>query len=249
MGLFGLGGKSGSGDDGKGTDDKNKLPKEDEGAAEDKKKGGDGAGGKGDDGKGADDKDKELDIEAIVQNAIAEATKGWKTEKESLEAKISELMKKGLIPEQLKELEEKEKAAAQNKREADLTERENRLYAITAIKKAGLDDGGETALEIIDLVMGKDEKEIDVKVKSLSELVKKMVAAEVDKTFRDNGRSPESGKGADGEEKKNDIAKRLGQRMAKSNEQARKVQYIKLRFTAAKIMLLKPVHYSELRQV
>lgn len=224
MGLFGLGKGSDDGAENKDTDDKGKQEK-DEGA-DDKDKGGAGADDKGAD----DDKDKggagkysNADIETIVQNAIAAATKGWKTEKETLEAKISELMKKGLTPEQLKELEDKEKEDEHNKREAEITDRENRFYALTAIKEAGLDDGGKTALELIDLVMGKDQNEIDLKVKNLGNLVKKMVAAEVEKTFKDNGRSPESGKGAEGEDKNTDIAKKLGQRTAESNKQARNV--------------------------
>lgn len=223
MGLFGLGKGSDDGAENKDTDDKGKQEK-DEGA-DGKDTGGAGSDNKGGENKDAEgkDKDKGFDIETIVQNAIAEVTKGWKAEKETLEAKISELMKKGLTPEQLKELEDKEKEAAQNKREAEITDRENRFYAITAIKKAGLDDGGETALELIDLVMGKDQNEIDLKVKSLSNLVKKMVSAEVEKTFKDNGRSPESGKGADGEDKNTDIAKQLGKKAAESNKQARNV--------------------------
>lgn len=226
MGIFGIGKGSDDGADDKGADDKGKQINDK--GADDKAKGGTGADDKG--GAGADDKDKgglgkysEADIENIVQKAIEAATKGWETEKEALEAKISELMKKGLTPEQLKELEEKEKEAAQNKREAEITDRENRFYALTAIKKAGLDDGGETALELIDLVMGKDQSEIDLKVKNLGNLVKKMVAAEVEKTFKDKGRSPESGKGAEGEDKNTDIAKKLGQRAAESNKQARSV--------------------------
>lgn len=221
MGLFNLGKGSDDGADNKDVEDKSKQTK-DEGA-DDKDKGGEGSDNKGGDNKDAENKDKKLDIEAIVQNAIAEVTKGWKAEKDAMETKISELMKKGLTPEQLKELEDKEKEDAHNKREAEITDRENRFYALTAIKKAGLDDGGETALELIDLVMGKDQNEIDLKVKNLGNLVKKMVAAEVEKTFKDNGRSPESGKGADGEDKNTDIAKQLGKKAAESNKQARNV--------------------------
>ncbi len=221
MGLFGgLGKGSDVGTDSKDEDNRDKQVLDE--SADDKDKSGEGVEGKGDD-KGNQDKDKKLNIQAIIENAVAEVAKGLKADNEAIKTQVSELMKKGLTPEQLKEFEDKEKEDAHNKREAEITERENRFYAITAIKKAGLDDGGETALELIDLVMGKDEKEIDLKVKSLSNLVKKMVAAEVDKTFKNNGRSPESGKGADGEDKNTDIAKKLGKRTAEANKQARSV--------------------------
>lgn len=230
MGLFGLGkgGGSDEGADNKDVKDGGK-PTTAEGIVDGKDKanesGKNSGKEKGKEGADLNDdkvKDNQPNIEEIIQNAITEATKGLKADNDALKSQVADLMRKGLTPEQIKELDEREKTAAQNKREADITERENRFYALTAIKEAGLDDGGKTALELIDLVMGKDQKEIDAKVKSLGKLIKKMVSTEVEKTFKDHGRSPESGKGADGEDQKNDIAKRLGQRTAKLNEQARK---------------------------
>ena len=53
----------------------------------------------------------------------------------------------------------KEKALAD--REAAVKEAENKMYAVKAIKKVGLDDGSETALDILALVNAGDEETID----------------------------------------------------------------------------------------
>ena len=87
----------------------------------------------------------------------------------------------------------KEEEIAQ--RERALAEKENRLYAIRAIKEAGLDDGGETSLDLIDFVMAEDTEAIDAKIKAFDKLVKAFVKAEVDKTFKEHGRTPEKGIG------------------------------------------------------
>lgn len=221
--LFNLGGKSGS-DDGGNKEKIDDLDKEkDDKSKEAGDNKGDNQGEKDDKDKGKSNEYNEDTVKKLISDAISEATKDLIKDRDSLKEQIKELSRKGLTPEQIAELDKKDKEDEQNKREAELTERENRFYALTAIKDAGLDNGDKTALELINLVMGKDQKDIDANVKTLDSLVKRMVRAEVDKTFRDNGRSPESGKGADDEEKKNDIAKKLGQRTAKLNEQARKV--------------------------
>lgn len=79
------------------------------------------------------------------------------------------------------------------------------MYAIKAIKAAGLDDGSDASLELVDFVLGADEKAIDARVKAFGALVKKFVAAEVDKTFKDSGRNP--GKGSSGGKEDNPYMK------------------------------------------
>ena len=94
------------------------------------------------------------------------------------------------------ELERQEREDALAERERALQEKENRLYAIKAIKAAGLDDGSDRALELVEFVLGGTEADIDLKVKAFGSLVKKFVKAEVDKTFKEHGRNPEQGAGA-----------------------------------------------------
>ena len=89
------------------------------------------------------------------------------------------------------EIENKEKEIAE--REQAITDKENRLFAIKAIKEAGLDDGSDTALSLVDFVIGADETEIKSKVKAFKELFDKAVTAEVNKRFKEAGYTPQKG--------------------------------------------------------
>ncbi len=88
-------------------------------------------------------------------------------------------------------ISDKERAFAD--KEKALTDRENRLFAIKAIKEAGLDDGSNTALELVDIVIsGKEDTEetIKGKINTIKSYCEKRVVAEVDKIFKANGRTP-----------------------------------------------------------
>lgn len=147
-----------------------------------------------------DGKEKEdgLDIEKLIEQAVDRATNKLGNDNKKLRGQLENLKKEKLTAEERKDMEIREKEDAIAERERALTEKENRLYAIKAIKEAGLDDGGETSLELIDFVMAEDTAAIDIKIKAFDRLVKKFVKAEVDKTFRANGRTPEKGAGAGG---------------------------------------------------
>lgn len=83
-------------------------------------------------------------------------------------------------------------------REAALTDKENRLYAVRAIKTAGLDDGSDNSLALVDFVLGRTTEDIDTNVKAFNALVKKFVQAEIDRLFKEKGHvPPKGGSGAD----------------------------------------------------
>lgn len=133
------------------------------------------------------------DLEVLVQKAVDRATNKLGNENKSLRERLEKLQREKLTEEERKQIELQEKETAIAERERAIKASENRLYAIKAIKSAELDDGSSNALDLIDFVMGEDEAAIDSKVKAFSELVKRFVKAEVDKTFRDNGRNPAKG--------------------------------------------------------
>lgn len=132
-------------------------------------------------------------IEKLVQSAVDRTAQKWGEKYKELEKKHKKLQEEKLTTEELKtlEIEEKEKAIAE--REKALLEKENRIYCIKAIKKAGLDHGGDEALELIDFIMGDNAEQIDKKVKVFKALFDKFVKAEVDNTFKSSGRNPEKG--------------------------------------------------------
>lgn len=164
------------------------------------------------------------EFKKFLQSEIDRATNKLGNENKTLRTQLETLQKSKLTEGELKDAQIAQREADIEQREAALKVEKNRMYAMTAIKGAGLDDGTDTALGLIDLVMADEEAAIDAKVKTLDTLVKKMVSAEVSKTFKEHGRVP--GKGADeGKEKKPglQVAEQLGKKAAESNKQARSV--------------------------
>lgn len=137
--------------------------------------------------------DPQPDIEQLIQRAVDRATNKLGNENKKLRGQLENIRKTKLTEAEAAELERKEREAELEERERALLEKENRLYAIRAIKTAGLDDGSSTALELVDFVMSQDQNEIDGKVKAFGQLIKRFVQAEVDRTFKANGRTPQAG--------------------------------------------------------
>jgi len=138
------------------------------------------------------------DIEKLIQQAVDRATNKLGNDNKKLREDLEKLRKEKLTADELKALEDAEKEKDLADREAALKAAENKMYAVKAIKKAGLDDGSETALDILALVNAGDEAAIDANITALKALVDKLVKAEVEKTFKGNGRNPEKGAGGTG---------------------------------------------------
>ena len=141
----------------------------------------------------ADDAEKLM--EKKIQSAVDRAVHKYANENKGLKEELEKLRKEKLTAAELKALEDEEKEKNLADREAAVKAAENKLYAVKAIKKAGLDDGSETALDILALVNAGDTESIDTNIKALKALVDKLVKAEVEKTFKGNGRQPEKGAG------------------------------------------------------
>lgn len=137
-------------------------------------------------------------LDRIVQARVDKALAAERKEKAELKRKLDLERKANRDGAELKqiEIEEREKTIAE--RERAILDKENRLYAVKAIKEAGLDDGSDTSLSLVEFVMGEDETEINDKVKAFKELFDKAVTAEVNKRFKDNGRTPKQGSALNG---------------------------------------------------
>ena len=147
---------------------------------------------------GLDDNKKKDDgsddeLERKIQSIVDRATNKLGNENKSLREQLEKMKKEKLTDEELKQLKLTEKDQEIQKRENELKAQENRMYAIKAIKKAGLDDGSDTALELVDFVVADDESGIDARVKTFGNLVNKLVQAKVDETFKQNGGKPPKG--------------------------------------------------------
>ena len=160
-------------------------------------------------------------IERIVQSRVDKAMAEERKKNAGLQRQLEKLTKEKLSDNELKQLEISEREKTIEEREKALLDRENRLYAIKAIKSNGLDDGSDLSLELVDLVMDSDTKNIDKNIKSLSELVKRIVSAKTDELYKANGRVPNGANNGtrQAETKDTNIAAQLGKTRA---EQAKK---------------------------
>ena len=178
------------------------------------------------DNKQTDDNGDQLsNIEKLIQQAVDRATNKLGNDNKALRNKLEKLQKEKLTEDELKELEIKNKEAEIAQREAAILEKENRLYAIKAIKEAGLDDGSDMSLQLVDFVIADKTEDIDARVKTFNTLFKAFVKREVDKTFKDSGRNPNGGQqsAGDKEKKDNSIAAKLGKVAAETNKQSQTV--------------------------
>ena len=160
-------------------------------------------------------------LETLIQRAVDRATNKMGNDMKKLREENERLKKEKLSEDEIKQLELKEKAEELAERDKKLTDRENRLFAIKAIKEIGLDDGSDASLAIVDFVMADTEDGIKERVKSFDALVKRIVKTQVDGVFKTNGRTPGVGNTAPTkEESKNTVAVQLGKNAAKVNEAA-----------------------------
>lgn len=180
-----------------------------------------GSGSNADNQNGATDTNNDnnsntVDIEKLVQARADKLTAESGKKIAALQKELESLKKANMTAEEVKKLEMSQKEEELAEREKMILDRENRLTAIKAIKAAGLDDGSDMSLELVDFVIADNEEAINNKVKAFGNLVKRFVKAEVDKTFKQNGRNP-NGVGVGGTDDgkgKNDVADRLGKERA-----------------------------------
>lgn len=172
------------------------------------------------------DKDKEgnknsNDFERLLQARLDKAMAEERKKNASLSKEIEKMKREKMTADELKKYDDEKRANDLVEREKTIAEKENRYYAITALKKAGLDDGSETALELADLVMGADSDETDTRIATLNKLVTKMVDSKVNDRFKSFGRVPNgsNGSGDDGKDK-NTLAEKLGKQRAEQNKKS-----------------------------
>lgn len=132
-------------------------------------------------------------LEKLIQAKVDRITSKLGKEKAGLQKQLEQLKRDKLTDDERKQLEISEKEQEIAERERALLEKENRLYAIKSIKAAGLDDGSDQSLELVEFVLADETEEIDRRVKVFGALVKKFAQNEIDKKFKENGRNPNAG--------------------------------------------------------
>lgn len=161
------------------------------------------------------------DLDKLVQARADKLTAEMGKKNALLQKELDKLKKEKMTADELKQLEMSEKEKELAEREKMLLDRENRLLAIKAIKAAGLDDGSDKALELVDFVIADSEDAINNKVKAFGELVNKFVESKVNETFKKNGRNPNGSNTNNVADKgDNTIAEKLGKVRAERDKKS-----------------------------
>ncbi len=170
------------------------------------------------------EKNNTVNFEKLVQAKANKLAAEISKKNAQLQKELDTLKREKMTAEELKQLEMSEKEKTLAEREKMLLDKESRLIAIRAIKEAGLDDGSDKALELVDFVMAENEDSIKNKVKAFGELVNKFVESKVGKIFKDNGRNPNNSNVSTGDERKsNSVAENLGKARAEKQKQSNSI--------------------------
>lgn len=160
-------------------------------------------------------------IEKIVQAKVDRITADLDKRNADLQKQVDKLKREKMSDEEIKQLEMEEKEKAIADKEKALLDRENKLTAINVLKEVGLDDGSKDALELVDFIIADDEENIKSRATTLKKLIDKRVSAEVAKTFKQNGRTPNGGtQEQDAANKETSLAQKLGKAKAAQNKTA-----------------------------
>lgn len=181
-----------------------------------------GNAGQGDNPDGNANNNPPVDYDKLIQSKLDKAMAEERKKSAALQKELDKLKKERMSEEERLQLERAEKEAELAEREKMIADKENRYIAIKAIKEAGLDDGSDLSLKLVDFVMGDNEDAIKNKVTAFKELVDKFTAAEVDKTFKKNGRNPNGSNNPapEGNNNENSVAKKLGEAAAAKAKQS-----------------------------
>ena len=175
-----------------------------------------GAAGGADGGTGTQASEEER-ISKLVQSQVDRLMAEERKKNAELQKKVDKMTKEKLSDEEIKKLEFEEKEKTLAEREKTLNQQKNLIYAQQAVTKAGF---GDDLSAVVDFVMGDSEEKTDERVKNFKTLVDKIVAAQVDKTFKANGRTPNGAGNAQETKSDNSIAEKLGKAKAEQTKKS-----------------------------
>ncbi len=167
---------------------------------------------------------KPNDFERLLQARFDKAMAEERKKNAGLMKELEKMKREKMTADELKKYDDEKRTNELAEREKTIAEKENRYYAITALKKAGLDDGSETVLELAEIVMGNNTDETDTKIATLDKLITKMVDSKVNERFKSFGRVPGGSGTSEGDGKdKNILAEKLGKQRAEQNKKSNNI--------------------------
>lgn len=162
------------------------------------------------------------EIKKLIQSSTDRATADLGKQIAALKKENEALKKKNMTAEEAKQFEISEREKTIAAKEAELKDKENRMFAAKAIREIGLDDGSERAVALVDFVMADEQDKITERVKAFNALVQGFVTAQVDAKFKAIGRTP-NGATQTETKKEDSIAVKLGKDRAARKKQSNDV--------------------------
>lgn len=156
-------------------------------------------------------------IAKLVQSQVDRLMAEERKKSADLQKQIAKMQREKMSDEEIKKLEFEEKEKNLADRERKIAQQTNLIYAQQAVTKAGY---GDDLAAVVDFVMGDSEEKTDERIKAFSALVNKITAAQVDKTFKQNGRTPNGASAAHETKTENTIAEKLGKTRAEQTQKA-----------------------------
>ena len=172
--------------------------------------------------------DKELpgDLEVLIQNAVNKAIGKLGDENKKLQGELEKVRREHMSEDEIKKLEYDERIKELQEKEAEIRGQQLKMYAISAMKKSGLENGDEDDLKMLDYLMAEDETGIDQRTADFKALMERRVGANVERRFKDSGRDIKGNGRSKGDAALAPgvgLAKQMGETASKSNEAAQNI--------------------------
>lgn len=164
------------------------------------------------------------DIQQIVQRQVQSQLDRLMADERkknaALQKQVDQLTRDKMSSEDRRKLEMQEREEELAERERAITHQKNLIYAQQAVTKAGYGDSLEA---VVDFVMGDSEEKTDTRVAAFKALVDRLVAAQVESTFKAKGRTPNGATPATETKPEGGIAEKLGKARAAQTKQSNEI--------------------------
>ena len=155
------------------------------------------------------------EIKKLIQKTVDQRTAEYGKKIATLQEENKTLKKANMTAEEIQKADKEE--FEKQKAEVELQKRQ--IHAHRVVASAGY---GDRADEVVDIVLGETDEKTDERLKNFKSLIDKIVADTVAKTFKENGRTPNGGNTAGGDDtkKENNIAAEIGKKQAEMQKKS-----------------------------
>ena len=153
------------------------------------------------------------DIKKIIQQTVDKRTADLGKKISDLTKENETLKRANMTAEQIAQADKEEF----EKQKAEVEKQKREIHAHRAVAAAGY---GTDADAVVDIILGDTDDKTDERLNNFKALVDKMVAAQVQATFKANGREPNGATAATETKPENSVAQKLGEARAAREKQS-----------------------------